>query len=98
LLQQSALQINFPPHQPLFDTQSRRLDESQQQPLPPPQGFLDETGNLCVLQLDDENFDEASKQSISRHGTREKSRPPQKRRKKKRAKRQQQPAKKELGK
>lgn len=90
LLQQSALQIDFPLSQKQqFDTKSRRLDESQ-----PSQGYIDESGNLCLLQLS-EAVDGTAKQSISRHGTREKSRSSQKRRKKKKAK---QPAKRELGK
>lgn len=89
MLQQSALQINFPQHQQQFDTKSRRLEEPQA-----PQGFIDESGNLCLLELND-NVDGTAKESISRHGAREKARSSQKRRKKKKAKQQ---AKKELGK
>jgi hypothetical protein len=82
------LQINFPQHQQQqFDTQkSRRLEEPKA-----PTGFLDDSGNLCLVQLD-----EAVKESIARHGTKDKNRSSQKRRKKKKAKKQQ--LKKELGK
>lgn len=88
-MKQSALQINFPVHQQQFDAQSRHLEEPNA-----PQGFIDESGNVCLLQAED-TVDITAKESVSRHGTREKTRPVQKRRKKKRVK---QPAKKELGK
>lgn len=90
MLQQSALQINFPLHQQQFDTKSRRLEEPQA-----PQGFIDESGNLCLLELND-NVDGIAKESTSCHGTCEKARSLQKRRKKKKKAKQQ--AKKELGK
>jgi hypothetical protein len=49
-----------------------------------PAGFIDESGNFCLVQLD-----EVVKESISRHGTREKTRSSQKRRKKKKVKKPQ---------
>lgn len=94
MLQQSALQINFPLHQQHFDTaQSRHLEEPQA-----PQGFIDESGNLCLLQLSEtvDGVASAAKHSTSRHGaSREKTRSSQKRRKKKKVKQQ---AKREFGK
>lgn len=83
------MQIKFPPHQQQFDAQSRHLEEPNA-----PQGFIDESGNVCLLQPND-RVDRTANESISRHGTREKTRPVQKRRKKKKAKQQ---AKKEFGK
>lgn len=83
------MQINFPLHQQQFDTQSRRFEEPQA-----PQGFIDETGSLCLLEFE-EKVDGVVKEPKTRHGTREKSRSSQKRRKKKKTKQQ---AKKELGK
>ncbi|CRK90037.1 CLUMA_CG003761, isoform A, partial [Clunio marinus] len=83
LLQQSALQIEFPQHQQQhFEIPSRHLEEPQA-----PQGYIDESGNLCLLQTA-ERVDRPNKQSSSRHGTREKTRPSQKRRKKKRVRQQ----------
>lgn len=108
-LQQSALQINFPPHQPQFDTQSRHLEEEQllQDNNALAQGYIDESGHLCIIEYP-ETVDEAvgaassetAHKQFSRHSTREKTRSSQKRRKKRKAKQQQsqQSAKKELGK
>lgn len=80
MLQQSALQINFPLHQQQFETnttESHQLDDEQHNPA---QGFFDESGNLCIV----ETQDGVIKESIVRYNTREKSRSSQKRRKKKR--------------
>jgi hypothetical protein len=113
-IHQSALQINFPLHQQQqqqFDTQSRHLDEQQQQQLlqqdnlhqhhqPVAQGYIDESGNLCIIEYPETadvavgatNTNSLSiAKSLSRHGTREKTRSSQKRRKRRKAK--QQPAK-----
>jgi hypothetical protein len=109
-------QINFPLHQQQqFDTQSRVLTEEQQQQqqvleqqefeedqgVDEAQGYIDESGNLCILQFTPETLDEAvgaRAKQFSRHGTREKTRSSQKRRKKKRSKQHQAKATKELGK
>lgn len=106
--QQSALQINFPQQQQ-FDTKSRHLDEQQKllqdnhlyqhqhQHQPVAQGYIDEGGNLCIIEYP-ETVDEAagatnsaksSAKQYSRHSTREKTRSSQKRRKKRKAKQQQ---------
>lgn len=108
--QQSALQINFPLHQQQFDTQSRHLEEEQQHLQDNhslAQGYIDESGNLCIIDYPDavDEVGAASSETaaavhkqFSRHSTREKTRSSQKRRKKRKAKQQsQQSAKKELG-
>lgn len=110
-------QINFPLHQQQqFDTQSRILTEEQQQlqqqvleqqefeedqEVDEAQGYIDESGNLCILQFAPETLDGAvgaTAKQFSRHSTREKTRSSQKRRKKKKSKQHQAKATKELGK
>lgn len=106
-------QINFPLHQQQhYDTQSRVLTEEQQkvlqqqqfeedQTVDEAQGYIDESGNLCILQFAPETLDEpvgATSKQYSRHSTREKTRSSQKRRKKKKSKQHQAKATKELGK
>ena len=106
-------QINFPLNQQQqFDTQSRALTLEQQQVLQQQefeedqtvdeaQGYIDESGNLCILQFAPETLEEtvgATAKLFSRHGTREKTRSSQKRRKKKKSKQHQAKATKELGK
>lgn len=107
--QQSALQINFPQQQ--FDTQSRQqhLDEQQKllqdnqlyqhqhQHQPVAQGYIDEGGNLCIIEYPETvdgaagatNSAKSSAKQYSRNSTREKTRSSQKRRKKRKAKQQQ---------
>jgi hypothetical protein len=105
-------QINFPLHQqqPQYDTQSRVLTEEvlqqqqqfeDDQAVDDAQGYIDESGNLCILQFAPETLDEpvgATAKQYSRHSTREKTRSSQKRRKKKKSKQHQAKATKELGK
>lgn len=108
--QQSALQINFQQQQQQFDTQTRHLDEQQKllqdnhlyqhqhQHQPVAQGYIDEGGNLCIIEYP-ETVDEAaagatnsaksSAKQYSRHSTREKTKSSQKRRKKRKARQQQ---------
>ncbi|KAL7021283.1 hypothetical protein ACKWTF_011822 [Chironomus riparius] len=102
-------QINFPLNQQQqFDTQSRALTLEQQQVLQQQefeedqdeaQGYIDESGNLCILQFAPDTLDEtvgATAKQFSRHSTREKTRSSQKRRKKKKSKQHQAKATKEL--
>jgi hypothetical protein len=107
-------QINFPLHQQQFDTQSRAGDEQQQSANNQPeqqragtaQGFIDESGNLCILQFGPEPLDDCEEAAAaatgattkSRHSTREKTRSSQKRRKKKKARQQKTKATKVFGK
>lgn len=81
LLQQSALQINFPihqqqQHQQYATTQSRQLDEQHN----PAQGYFDKSGNLCLV----ETLDGVVKESIVRYKPKDKSHSSQKKRKKRR--------------
>ncbi|KAG5672020.1 hypothetical protein PVAND_002182 [Polypedilum vanderplanki] len=99
-------QLNYPLHQQQqqFDTKSRLLEEQQQQlqfsnqqdlqqqRTGTAQGFIDESGNLCILQFAPETLDDceevAGASTKQRHSTREKTRSSQKRRKKKKARQQ----------
>lgn len=109
-LQQSALQINFPPHQEQqqFDEQQQdNLLNHQQELHSVAQGYVDEGGNLCIIEYPDETLDgvvDATNTDLikqfSRHSTREKTKSSQKRRKRRKIRQQQkkEPAKRVFGK
>jgi sRNA-binding protein len=109
LLQQSALQINFPTLRNQQQIQQNQQFISNTQEDSQAQGFIDESGNLCILQFDPETVDvndsvaggissNPTTVKQSRHSTKEKTRSSQKRRKKKRSKQQQAVKAKEFGK